>query len=1237
MTKALNVFTCPLDGVNLIEASAGTGKTWNICGLYLRLLLEKAIPVDQILVVTFTKAATAELRERIRSRLQEMQRALRQPDDAITDLFARDLLAALSLQGGLDRQVLAQRLESALLGFDQASIATIHGFCQRALADVPFSAGQAFDIELLPDDTLLLAETAADFWRCHVATALTDPGLINYLIDKNFTPEFLARQIGRRVSKPLACYCWPEQEAVSEAPDYSALQQQFKRTRACWTAQHQAAGDYLLTQFPGRAHGGSYKPASIQQGLDDWDAYFARGDVHGVISKEQRLLTRNTLIEKKTGKGEALSHPLFDCLDDYLQQRESLLQYYEQQRLQLLQCALTQGPLCFREKKAQRRLASYDDLLSNLYDALMSPDLPELASKLKTRFPCALIDEFQDTDPLQFGIFKKIYGESGPLFLVGDPKQAIYGFRNADIFTYLHAKDGASACYSLGDNQRSTKALIEGVNGLFQANTAAFMLDGFPPYQPVRFGQKPRSTLRDQTRHTADLTLWHLPLDAAGQVRLKSDARALAVQATAAEISRLLQAAAEGQLVLQAPGEGGEQRPVKAGDIAVLVRSHAQGSAIKQALQTLGVGSIELSQARVFDSLQAEELYYLLQAIAEPSRAKLVLAALATEVMGKTASDIAAIAASDSLLAGQMTRFADYRTLAQRKGFGVLWQTLLNDFAVAQRFLQFADGERRLTNLRHLGELLQQAAARLIGLDELIRWLAEQRSSDSSGNESAQLRLESDANLVQIVTVHKSKGLEYPIVFCPFFWDSWLGTPGGNLEGREYHDAQRDLRVDFNGDSGKAEARLEAAAEQVRLIYVGLTRAVHRCYLVLGSYAQKSGRSQTSLPSSRSILNWLVAGEGMDAASWLENKKTPPEILACWQAWLTTLPPDLASLGEIPACPGQPLRQPETTGGKFSTPPLPPLSLPVWRMGSFTSLNQALVRDDEARPDRDSALSEHDTLPAMTTPPALPRNDILHFPRGALPGEAIHALFEKIDFSDDSTWPTFIKHVLQEYPLPSHGENQADPATMLATLLPSVLTTPLPAGFTLASIGPQHRFVEMEFSFPARQVDANRLNALLRAHRIDQPPLAFRELNGYLKGFIDLIFMHQGRYYLVDWKSNHLGWTPEAYAHDALATAMREHGYHLQYLLYTLALHRFLRHRLPGYAYSQHFGGVNYLFVRAVRPDWRHDGQPTGIFSCRPAEALIEALDHLFAAHPHAPPSLAAAETIASHAEACHE
>ncbi len=208
---------------------------------------------------------------------------------------------------------------------------------------------------------------------------------------------------------------------------------------------------------------------------------------------------------------------------------------------------------------------------------------------------------------------------------------------------------------------------------------------------------------------------------------------------------------------------------------------------------------------------------------------------------------------------------------------------------------------------------------------------------------------------------------------------------------------------------------------------------------------------------------------------------------------------------------------------------------------------------------------------------------------------------------------------------------------MLATLLPAVLKTPLPAGFTLASIGPQHRFVEMEFSFPARQVDANRLNALLRAHRIDQPPLAFRELNGYLKGFIDLIFMHQGRYYLVDWKSNHLGWTPEAYAHDALATAMREHGYHLQYLLYTLALHRFLRHRLPGYAYSQHFGGVNYLFVRAVRPDWRHDGQPTGIFSCRPAEALIEALDHLFAAHPHAPASLAAAETIASHAETCHE
>ena len=414
---------------------------------------------------------------------------------------------------------------------------------------------------------------------------------------------------------------------------------------------------------------------------------------------------------------------------------------------------------------------------------------------------------------------------AAPLFLVGDPKQAIYSFRNADLHTYLHARGDALAEYTLTENQRSTRELLQALNGLFGANARAFVLPGLD-YRSVAYGAKPRKLLLDRsTPARTALQLWSLPRDAAGEPLPKKAASQAALQACAGEIARLLAAARRGVITL---GE----RPLSAGDIAVLVRSHAHGGAMRRALAQLGVGSVELSQASVFDSPDAADLERLLAAILEPAREPL-RAALATEAMGLDAAAILALSADETALLDLIARFAGYRDTWLQRGVGLMLRQWMQTEGVSRRYrLARPDGERRLTNLLHLAECLHEAAD--TPHEALQRWLQRQRS-ETRQDDAAQLRLESDRDLVQVVTIHKSKGLEYPLVFCPMLWD---GQPlrARSGEGLEYHDA--DAVIDFRTRDKERRAplreqiALESAAETMRLIYVALTRAVHRCYLV---------------------------------------------------------------------------------------------------------------------------------------------------------------------------------------------------------------------------------------------------------------------------------------------------------------------------------------------------------------------------------------------------------------------
>jgi len=1222
----LDVFTCPLDGLRLIEASAGTGKTWNLCGLYLRLLLEKGLDAPQILVVTFTNAATAELRERIRSRLVDVLAYL-QRDASSADPFVARLVAAVENNAGVDRPQMRMRLEAALHAFDEASVFTIHGFCQRALSDTPFAAGLPFSLEVLHDDRPLRLEAVSDFWRRHVASGAISPALADHLAQRGDSPESWAGLLGRQMARSRSRVIWPEElEAQAAAVDTPGLAAVFEHAGQLWGGDGAKPTDALLAGLAA-LNASSYKEASVRAGARAWTEWFVGGHLFRAPDPEAskaRLFTADFIAARKKKNQEPPAHPFFAAADDLLAQHASVMQALHFARLCLLRRMLDEAGAALRRQKRRQRVQSFDDMLQNVDAALASGDFPWLAESLRSRYPVALIDEFQDTDPLQYAIFSRIYAAgdaqaAGPLFLIGDPKQAIYSFRNADLPTYLAARRHAGTPFTLRSNQRSTPALLAAYNALFAANPRCFILPGLS-YPPVSAGEKPRPLLLDLSDPTpAPLRIWLLA-DEGDQPPMRTDAVHRVLAATAYEVARLLNEARAGRITL-------DQRPLSAGDIALIVRSHAQGRQLREALRRLGIGSVELSQQNVFHTSDAEDLERILHAVLEPSRPSLLMAALATCLLGHDAAAIAALGSDQAGLMQRMVRFTDYRELWLRRGVGVMLRRWLEDEGIARRVLALSDGERHLTNVLHLSELLHQAELEQGAPDALLRWFAGRRRSDGA-DEVAQLRLESDQDLVQIVTVHKAKGLEYSVVFCPFLW-SGQSNAADRLEGCEYHDDEDRPVIDFRPELAPAEAesirqRRRAArdAESMRQIYVALTRAVHRCYLVAGCYSTLAFGRPSLTAGNRSVLNWLIAGAGMEYAQWLEHRLTAEQINQAWRALAANGAP--IALAPLPL--GAVALAPSTSGAEaLGVAAAPGPIIGGWRIDSFTSLQHA--RDHEAAAiDHDGRTTGEPTAAEWRrAPPSIPRelasDDILRFPRGAAAGDCLHQLFERVDFADARQWPDAIAQTLAAHPqvladLPAEQSPDLLPR-MLQRLLADVLTTPLANGIVLSRIGRAHRLAEMGFTLPAAPLAAQTLNHWLQTRAYPVPRLDFIPLAGYLRGYIDLIFQHDGRFHIVDWKSNHLGYEPSDYAQDRLALAMAEHGYHLQYLLYTVAVQRYLRQRIADYDYQRHFGSVHYLFVRGVRPQWQTadntgDSAGTcGVYSHRPTLACIESLDAL--------------------------
>lgn len=1238
-SEPFDLLNCPLDRTNLIEASAGTGKTYALSGLYLRLLLEQELTVPQILVVTFTEAATEELKDRIRDKLRQALNAARgkeSPEPFILDLMKRQKDPARSMY----------LLRRAIRSFDEAAISTIHGFCYRVLRENAFESGCPFEIEIVPDDSALLETLVQDYWRRKIST-LSKP-FVRYL-EMFGTPVSELLGLATRVLSRPDVEVVPQGEALCCINLEQQLGNLYQQLQDHWFTHGEAIRKILLNDQVFKQN--LYRKAWVSNWLDQLDQYLANNESESARPdsgpEEKRIakvvqaiaplparfdrFTQSSIDTGVKNGCEPPRHPFFECCEQVLSCHEALLRCYHQARLALALDLFEYVRSELQRQKMESGARSYGDLLTDVRDAFLGSGGEALAEAVQGRYRAALIDEFQDTDPVQYAIFQRLFQtRQHTLFLIGDPKQAIYGFRGADVFAYLKASGDVARKFYLEQNWRSDPGLITACNTLFASNRAPFIYPEIR-FQPVLPAAKERDSLSLANDPVPPMEFWFVRArEVLGKEKLnKADAERVIFQAVSTEIARLVELGRQSKLLL-----GTE--PLRERDIAVLVRSNVQASSLQGYLKELSVPSVLYQIGDLFETREAREMFWLLSGIRDPSRERAVRTALATSMIGLNALDLDQMQTDEDAWNRWLERIRGYRDLWFRAGFMPMLKSVLTELKVLPRLTGTPGGERTVTNLLHLAEVLHRESQQQgLGPAELVKWLAERRNGTQPRRDEHLLRMETDEAAVRIITMHKSKGLEFPVVFCPFCWSG--ARPPKKGEPVLSHDPEENRRLimDLGSDQWDRRADLavtEDLAESLRLLYVALTRARNRCYLTWGeftntersapaylfhdprqSHAGGENRVESGTPNPETVGG--EPGKRSKKSDRVDFFRDLQEIVGRADGSI--------DLRDIPLGSGSALPVAEKSPGPLSCRTFRGRVDRSWRLTSFSALVSGRVRSPDAV-DRDEAVpgvaAASDSLPREPVAEAKPL-DIFSFPKGARAGTVLHDMFERLDFECDleTNGRRVVENVLAQY---GFDPIWTDP---VLEMVERVLTVPLSVDrpdFRLNRIPVNQRLSELEFHFPVPPVGAADLNDLLADYLIQNGvadsadrigSLTFSPAKGFMKGFIDLVFRFEGRFYLVDWKSNFLGEEAAHYDQPAMVRVMTEHFYVLQYLIYSLALDRYLALRIPDYRYDTHFGGVFYLFLRGVDP---RKGPDFGVYRDRPAPVWIRKLGSLLMAQP---------------------
>jgi len=1178
MSAAVTPFSlvdAPLDqGTVLLEASAGTGKTYTITGLLVRMLLEDVVEhVEEALVVTFTVAAADELKNRLRAGIvKALKVCLGDAEAADGDEF----FAGLARHGHAG----AQKLRRALDEFDQASVMTIHGFCKRLLEESAFESDQPFELEFTVDEAPLLQTAAADALRA--VRGYSAPLFGAVLQRAKVTPDHLVklyRQWRRHPDTRLS----PARPQVDA--HLHELQIALQDAAARWDPE-----------LMGRIAGWKWNKTNGQGGATEHALVraLARFPEHpelalgGFLEFAARNLRERLL---KASKPDA-DAPFFGACDAVADAFEATTDHLRVELLQRMEQRL-------KRIKQEQAVMTFDDMLEQSHEAVTTSDRREqLLTAVRARYSVGLIDEFQDTDSRQYEVLSAAFTDR-PLFLVGDPKQSIYAFRGADLRTYLAAAGDAGMTRTLDTNYRSAQQLVQAVNHVFSRRDA--FVEPQVEMHPVKAAAGASDKLLEEPLGGPPLQLRTFPIatGAKGQAKAHSatEYRARIAADVAAEIQRLL--------VCDAKLDAERLLPR---NIAVLTRSNVEAELIQRHLRDVGVVSVVGKAGDVFETRELDELVRVLEAVLRPTDLMRARAALTTRIWGVDAKELVELDADEERLERELTRLDRWRQTWTYRGFVVMAEQALRELHVESRWLARGGGERHLTNLHQLCEMLHAAEhEHRLSPEALLEWLRRERAhKDSVEPERRELRLESDEDAVQVITMHGSKGLEYDVVFCPFLWsckraetkDVALPDPSTDRP------APRTLHLrTTRQDPAWQRAEADRLAEDVRLAYVALTRAKRRCYVHWAPISNDYKWSALAWlfdptePGERD--GWQTQwGDDFHAAALSMYTDLDRFVEGAAGAIGVASVPDEAALQER----GDSVtREPVPEGRHRPRPHRQPLAI-----HSFSSLVAGSEPGAHAHDVRDPA-----------APDAVVGEGIFGFARGADAGQCLHTILEHVDLDRvdaDETRAvvdrTLLAHGLAE---PGAHPTPVDPAAVVLQNLRDLAAARARAdGPSVGELCRGDKLIEWQFTIPMGLPNLTALaaafeqhgDAVARSYATRLRSLRPRDLRGYLTGFADLIAAHDGRYWVVDWKSNHLGGRLDDYGQSALRASMEHHDYVLQYHLYVLAWHRHLTARLPGYDYEQHFGGVCYAFLRGATP-----GTDNGMFHDRPPRALVEAMD----------------------------
>lgn len=1205
--NVLNVKSMPLQGRHLIEASAGTGKTFNITRIYLRLIIEKRLPVDQILVMTFTNAATEELRGRLSETLREAQQYWQ--SDSFRAEHSDPVFAYLYAENDPDDAL--KLINQALLGMDESAVFTLHGFCNRVLKQLAFETGGALSVELNQDLLPLTEQAIQDWFRAN----RYDNQKMNSLAENGWhTPESFYAAFGHLIRNALSV----------ERLDNATIERDIAATAEILTERYRRELQLLLDRLLEQQATifsdliDSHKQA--EQRRAEWQVlvnWLENPVVDDIPLEVGGFLNGNRYRTKPDS--QRLLKPIADLRKKINETRDKQLNQF-QRRAQMIASfdvvdeAVDWIRARIASEKQRKGEWGFDDLILRVADTVANSTA--LAKALLSQFPVALIDEFQDTDQSQYRILFNVYKsptdtdhEASPsslLLMIGDPKQAIYGFRGGDIYTYLRARNDADFVWVMDTNWRSTEQMVKAYNRLFWgaplADTGKPVFGSQIGYEQINStpnaaaAKKPMYDPLDSKRKA--LTVVLSELTEAQLQGNKSDTQ----QVYQAQICHWMVAEIQRLLAQTRLGE----RATEPSDIAILVRDKNEAAVIQSCLQDVGLNSVYLSdQTRLFDAIEAHELLRVLHGVWHYHSDSDLIKALSSSFTGFPIDQLQYMQ-SDPM----HPSWGDARQTAKQ-----LRQYWLSNGSLAliiymlrHHYQPRENNERVLTNVLHIAEALQKHSQRSQHPLQVLQWLREQIATPS-GEEAFQQRLESDATLIKIVTQHKSKGLEYPFVFVPFANEYSDPTKHGNAFKTvyEYFEPKCQQRLCQLGPSEYALdlVRQQAHEESVRLLYVAMTRPEYRCYMGVGAHLQ------TSESSLGRVLQ--VTTDAPDWSTTLQLIAQEPDSECCV----------VSAQCEIPA--------EEVKAVNLDAPALKAKTLTVslqsdWRIHSFSGLIRSSTHTDLLNREHERFLPASEVLLA----PHHPQTDDervqvgirFSFPKGALPGNFLHDALEHADFQNPD-WSSVCEAANHQYDLLHSSEQLAQTQSWLS----DVIETPLIAHssedqstFKLSQLTSIQVAKEAEFYFPLAAASVADLQAALVSHRQhlhhkgllsfyaddSLSSLSNQELQGMMHGFIDLTVQHNGRFYIIDYKSTHLGEHWDDYLPETLCRNNTEHHYDLQYLIYSLALHRRLKNVIPDYQVSQHFGGVIYLYLRGMHP---LNTRQQGVFYTPIDEQLMNRLD----------------------------